>query len=109
MAEPARISSYERAGLSFEVIDDGPLDGPPVVLLHGFPQRATAWAKVASLLGEAGFRTYAPDQRGYAPGARPHGRRAYKIDELVEDVVTLISRIGTPVHLVGHDWGATVA
>src|SRR5215204_2493229 len=109
MAEPARITAYERDGLTFDVIDDGPLDGPPVVLLHGFPQRATSWAKVAPILGEAGFRTYAPDQRGYAPRARPGGRRAYKIAELVDDVVALIDRIGTPVHLVGHDWGATVA
>jgi len=109
MAEPARISSYERAGLSFEVIDDGPLDGPPVVLLHGFPQRSTAWAQVTPLLGEAGFRTYAPDQRGYTPGARPSGRRAYKLNELVDDVVALIDGIDAPVHLVGHDWGATVA
>src|SRR4051794_22591935 len=101
MAEPERITSYERAGLAFDVSDNGPLDGPSVVLLHGFPQRATSWAKVAPLLGEAGFRTYAPDQRGYAPGARPRGRRAYKITELVDDVVALIDRIGRPVHLVG--------
>lgn len=109
MAEPARITSYERAGLAFDVIDEGPLDGPPVVLLHGFPQRATSWAKVTPLLGEAGFRTYAPDQRGYSPGARPRGRRAYKATELVDDVVALIDRIDAPVHLVGHDWGAAVA
>jgi pimeloyl-ACP methyl ester carboxylesterase len=109
MAEPARITSYERVGLAFDVIDDGPLDGPAVVLLHGFPQRATSWAKVMPLLGEAGFRTYAPDQRGYSPGARPRGRRAYKAAELVDDVVALIDRIDAPVHLVGHDWGAAVA
>lgn len=109
MAEAARITSYERAGLTFDVIDDGPLDGPPVVLLHGFPQRATSWAKVTPLLGEAGFRTYAPDQRGYSPGARPRGRSAYKATELVDDVVALIDRIDAPVHLVGHDWGAAVA
>jgi pimeloyl-ACP methyl ester carboxylesterase len=109
VAGQARIASYDRVGLIFDVIDDGPLDGPPVVLLHGFPQRATSWAKVTPLLGKAGFRTFAPDQRGYSPGARPGGRRAYKITELVDDVVALISRIETPVHLVGHDWGATVA
>lgn len=109
MTEPARISSYERAGLSFDVIDDGPLDGPPVVLLHGFPQRATSWAKVTPLLGEAGYRTYAPDQRGYSPGARPRGRRPYKATELVDDAIALIDRIDAPVHLVGHDWGAAVA
>lgn len=104
-----RITSYERGGLAFDVIDEGPLDGTPVVLLHGFPQRAASWAKVTPLLGEAGFRTYAPDQRGYSPGARPRSRRAYKTTELVDDVVALIDRIGTPVHLVGHDWGATIA
>jgi len=109
MAEPARIPSYERVGLTFDVVDEGPLDGPPVVLLHGFPQRATSWAKVTPFLVEAGFRTYAPDQRGYSPGARPRGRRAYRGTELVDDVVALIDRIGAPVHLVGHDWGAAVA
>jgi len=109
MAESERIASYGRAGLTFDVIDDGPLDGKPVVLLHGFPQRATSWAKVTPLLAEAGFRTYAPDQRGYSPGARPRGRRAYRASELVDDVVALIDRIDAPVHLVGHDWGAVIA
>jgi pimeloyl-ACP methyl ester carboxylesterase len=109
LAEVARITSYERVGLAFDVIDEGPLDGTPVVLLHGFPQRATSWAKVTTLLGDAGFRTYAPNQRGYSPRARPRSRRAYRTTELVDDVVGLIDRIGTPVHLVGHDWGATVA
>lgn len=109
MSELARVTSYERVGLTFDVIDEGPLDGPPVVLLHGFPQRAASWAKVTPLLGEAGFRTYAPDQRGYSPRARPRSRRAYQTTELVDDVVALIDRIGTPVHLVGHDWGATIA
>ena len=109
MAELARVTSYERVGLAFDVIDEGPLDGPPVVLLHGFPQRATSWTKVTPLLAEAGFRTYAPNQRGYSPLARPRSRRAYKTTELVDDVVALIDRIDTPVHLVGHDWGATIA
>jgi pimeloyl-ACP methyl ester carboxylesterase len=109
MAELARITSFERVGLAFDVIDEGPLDGPPVVLLHGFPQRATSWTKVTPLLGEAGFRTYAPSQRGYSPGARPRSRREYKTTELVDDVVGLIDRIDAPVHLVGHDWGATIA
>jgi pimeloyl-ACP methyl ester carboxylesterase len=64
---------------------------------------------VTPLVGEAGFRAYAPDQRGYSPGARPRGRRAYKATELVDDIVALIDRIDAPVHLVGHDWGAAVA
>lgn len=104
-----RLSTIERTGLTFEVIDAGPLDGPPVVLLHGFPQRASSWAPTTALLNDAGFRTYALDQRGYTPGARPRGRRAHRMTELVDDVIALIDRIGQPVTLVGHDWGAAVA
>lgn len=106
---PGRLTSIERDGLTFGVVDDGPLDGHPVVLLHGFPQGPSSWAPTVAALHERGFRTYALDQRGYAPGARPRGRRAYRVAELVADVVVLIDRIGGPVTLVGHDWGAAVA
>lgn len=106
----ARVTSYERNGLTFQVTDAGPLDGPVVVLLHGFPQRATSWRAVAERLNEAGFRTIAPDQRGYSPEARPRRRRDYLLAELVADVAALIDVLGDePVHLVGHDWGANVA
>ncbi|HTW14359.1 MAG TPA: alpha/beta fold hydrolase [Nocardioides sp.] len=103
-----RIDAFERDGLTFDVTDAGPEDGAPVVLLHGFPERATCWREVAPLLHARGMRTYAPDQRGYSPGARPGGRSSYTVPELVADVVALIERIGRPVHLVGHDWGANV-
>ena len=104
-----RITTYARGGLTFEVSDEGPLDGDVVVLLHGFPQLGSSWDQVVPLLHAQGFRTLAPDQRGYSPGARPRGRRSYRISELVEDVVALAGATGAPVHLVGHDWGAAVA
>jgi pimeloyl-ACP methyl ester carboxylesterase len=104
-----RIEQLERDGLTFDVTDRGPVDGDVVVLLHGFPQRASSWDPVASRLHEHGLRTLAPDQRGYSPGARPTRRRDYRIDELVADVCALIDSVGREVHLVGHDWGAAVA
>lgn len=104
-----RITSYSRAGLTFEVRDEGPLDGDVVVLLHGFPQLNSSWDRVAPLLHAQGLRTLAPNQRGYSPGARPRGRRAYRSSELVEDVLALTDLAGGPVHLVGHDWGAAAA
>ena len=104
-----RLTEFRNGDLVFDVIDSGPIDGTPVVLLHGFPQRATMWSAVTPLLGERGARTYALDQRGYSPRARPRGRRAYRVSELVSDVHTLIAAIGEPVHLVGHDWGAAGA
>jgi pimeloyl-ACP methyl ester carboxylesterase len=106
---PARIASYQRDGLTFDVLDEGPLDGPVVVLLHGFPQLNTSWGKVAPVLHEQGYRTVAPNQRGDSPGARPSGRRPYATSELMADVGALVDEVGGPVHLVGHDWGAAVA
>jgi pimeloyl-ACP methyl ester carboxylesterase len=109
MTDMARVTGFERAGLTFDVRDDGPLDGEPIVLLHGFPERATTWRFVAPVLNAAGYRTLAMDQRGYSPGARPKRRRDYKMQELVADVVELIDRVGGEAHLVGHDWGAAAA
>lgn len=106
---PDRIESFSRAGLTFDVRDEGPRDGEPVVLLHGFPQDARSWDGVAPLLHARGYRTIAPDQRGCSPGARPRRRRDYRQSELVADTAALIDRIGRPVHVIGHDWGAVVA
>lgn len=109
-----RIDTFSRGDLTFSVRDSGPEDGVPVVLLHGFPQNSSSWDQVAALLNRAGYRTFAPDQRGYSPHATPGGRYSYRIAELVDDVVELIGSIQAaaglgPVHLVGHDWGAGVA
>ena len=101
-----RLLRYRHDDLTFDVRDEGPLEGDAVVLLHGFPERNTCWREVTPLLHERGLRTYAPDQRGYSPGARPPRRRDYTMDKLEADVVALLETIGRPVHLVGHDWGA---
>ena len=104
------LVSYERDGLRFDVSERGPADGPVVLLLHGFPQTAASWEPVATRLAAAGFRTLAPDQRGYLASARPQGRRAYVVTELVADILALADATGTrTVHVVGHDWGAVVA
>ncbi|GAB6897998.1 alpha/beta fold hydrolase [Kineosporia succinea] len=101
---------YTRTGLSFDVRDSGPDNGIPVILLHGFPQTSTCWAKVEPLLHSHGIRTIAPDQRGYSPGARPLQRKRYATAELMDDVVALLESVGhRTAHLVGHDWGGALA
>ncbi len=110
MGTPDRIYRFHRDGLEFDVTDEGPLDAEVVVLLHGFPTDRTCWSRVTALLNGAGLRTLAPDQRGYSPSARPAGRAAYRLEELVADVVALIDASGRErVHLVGHDWGGAIA
>jgi pimeloyl-ACP methyl ester carboxylesterase len=107
-----RMRTVARDGWDFDVHEAGPGDGAPVLLLHGFPQRADCWAGVTPALVERGFQTIAPDQRGYSPGARPTDRAAYRLSELVADAIAVVDAVagpGTRVHLVGHDWGAVVA
>ena len=107
---PVGVDTFTRSGLTFDVRDAGPGDGTPVVLLHGFPQHAGSWDRVAPTLHAAGLRTLAPDQRGYSPAARPTGRRSYVVRELVDDVLALLDAAGLErAHVVGHDWGAMVA
>ena len=96
--------------MTFDVRDGGPADGEAVVLLHGFPQTSASWDDVATRLNDAGYRTLAPDQRGYSPGARPKGRRAYRQSALVGDVIGLLDAAGAErAHVVGHDHGGGVA
>src|SRR5712692_2639846 len=89
----------------------GPPDGPLVLLLHGYPQTRHTWRHQVPLLGTAGYRAVAPDQRGYSPGVRPDpakGLAPYGIDRLVQDVLDIADaadKPGQPFHLVGHDWG----
>ncbi len=104
------MDSYRHDDLKFDVIDRGPADGPPVVLLHGFPQFNTSWEPVMDRLVAQGYRCLVPNQRGYSPGARPPRRRDYRPSILAGDVLALIDEIGGgPVHVVGHDLGAMVA
>lgn len=96
--------------LTFDVAVWGPRSGTPIVLLHGFPETAASWRGVAERLADAGMRVYAPNQRGYSPGARPTGVDAYRAELLGADIIGLFGALGIPkAHLVGHDWGAVVA
>ncbi len=104
------METYGHDGLTFDVRDEGPADGDVIVLLHGYPEDSSTWDLVAPRLHAAGFRTLAPDQRGYSPGARPAGVAAYALPQLVADVVALLDAAGVGrAHVVGHDWGGGVA
>jgi pimeloyl-ACP methyl ester carboxylesterase len=97
-------------GIRLHVVDAGPEDGPPVILLHGFPEFWYGWRKQIDPLAEAGFRVLAPDQRGYNLSDRPSGLSAYHMGELVADLCGLLDALGLErASVVGHDWGAMVA
>jgi pimeloyl-ACP methyl ester carboxylesterase len=100
----------EARGFTFDVTEGGPDGGDPVLLLHGFPQDRREFEPMTPKLNAAGLRTYAYDQRGYSPGARPDGVAAYKLSEATADAVAVLDALGLEsAHVVGHDWGAQVA
>lgn len=88
----------------------GPEEGPPLVLLHGFPEAWFGWEHQIDALVDAGIRVIMPDQRGYNLSERPGRVADYAVDRLAADIVGLVRALGhADWHLAGHDWGAAVA
>ena len=99
-------------GLTFDALSDGPEDGPLLLLLHGTARSSWEWHNQQPKLAEAGFRTVALDMRGYSPGARPEGKKAYDIREYVKDTLAIADELGwadRPFHLMAISIGATIA
>jgi pimeloyl-ACP methyl ester carboxylesterase len=113
----APLTAFENDGLRFRVQDWGPAEGGTgpgggrsVIALHGFPQTALSWERVAARLTSAGVRVLAPEQRGYSPDARPSEVSAYTMDKLAGDVLALADTAGwNRFDVLGHDWGGAVA
>jgi pimeloyl-ACP methyl ester carboxylesterase len=93
-------------GLSFPVVDHG--SGPPVLLLHGFPDNRHMWRYQVGPLADAGYRVIAPDLRGFGDAPRPQDPKEYSRAHLMGDVLGILDALGVkgPVQLVAHDHGA---
>ena len=95
----------ETNGIRMAVYEQG--DGPPVILLHGFPELAFSWRHQLPALEAAGFRAIAPDLRGYGRTDVPPDVLDYRIEELIADVHGLLDGLELEsATFVGHDWGA---
>jgi pimeloyl-ACP methyl ester carboxylesterase len=102
-----------RAGvLETAYLESGPDDGPPVVLLHGFPDDVHAYREVAPALAARGFRVLVPWLRGYGPtrfldAATP---RSGEQAALGSDLRDFLDALGLgPTLLAGYDWGGRAA
>ena len=83
--------------------------GPPVLLLHGFPQTHMMWHVVAPILA-AHYTVIAPDLRGYGASSKPQGTENYSFRAMAADPLALMQHLGFDhFHLVGHDRGARTA
>ncbi len=101
---------FQNANVRLHAVAAGPIDGPVVVLLHGFPEFWYGWRRQIEPLAAAGFRVIVPDQRGYNLSGKPSGVSSYALTELVSDVIAIADQLGQKkIFLAGHDWGAAVA
>ncbi|MGP1395496.1 MAG: alpha/beta fold hydrolase [Inquilinaceae bacterium] len=86
-------------------------EGPPLLLLHGYPQTHVAWHRVAPALARR-FTVILPDLRGYGQSRGPApdaANRAYSKRAMAWDMVTLMADLGhTRFRLAGHDRGGRV-
>lgn len=94
-------------GLGLHVVVEG--EGPPVLLLHGFPDSSALWRHQIPALVDAGYRVIAPDLRGFGASARPERVEQYRMRTLVGDVLAVLDAEGVErAAVAGHDWGSSL-
>lgn len=91
-------------------IEAGPVQGPLMIFLHGWPELGLIWRCQIVHFAARGWRCVAPDMRGYGGSSRPDSTASYAVRELVADMVELHDALGgAPAIWIGHDWGSAVA
>src|SRR5882757_8497057 len=100
--------------LTFDILAAGAPNAPLVLLLHGFAESMHCWRAQVAALAAAGYCAVAPSQRGYSPRARPDPTSTanYHIDRMMDDAMAIVAACGygdRRFHLVGHDWGGSIA
>ncbi len=95
-------------GIRINVTTDGPSDGPPVLLIHGFPETSYEWRHQVPALVDAGYRVIVPDTRGYGDSDKPLG--PVSRHTLAADMAGVLDHFDVDeCALIGHDWGGIIA
>ncbi|MCR9123805.1 MAG: alpha/beta hydrolase [Phyllobacteriaceae bacterium] len=106
------MARFTHDGLDIAFFDEGPRDGIPVLLVHGFASNKSVnwigpgWVKT---LTGAGYRAVALDNRGHGDSDKPHEPKAYTPQKMAADAVALLDHleIGT-AHWFGYSMGARI-
>ena len=108
----AAIKQVKAGVLDIGYAEDGPADGPPVLLLHGWPYDIHSYVDVAPILARAGYRVLVPHLRGYgttrflSPDTPRNGQQA----ALATDIIAFMDALKIDKAVIGgYDWGARTA
>src|SRR6267154_722165 len=108
----AALKQIDAGVLNVGYAEAGPADGPPVILLHGWPYDIYAFVDVAPILASSGFRVIVPYLRGYGTTRflSPETLRNGQPGALATDIVDLLDALKIDKAVVaGFDWGARTA
>ena len=90
-------------------LEAGPVDGPLIIFVHGWPQIGLMWRAQIEAFASEGWHCIAPDMRGYGGSSAPTAPEGYALSEIVQDMVELHDHLGArPAIWVGHDLGSPV-
>jgi pimeloyl-ACP methyl ester carboxylesterase len=95
------------SGVRLRYVEQGPANGPAVLMLHGYGDSSFSYSAVLPLM-PSNLRVIVPDQRGHGDSARPEGR--YAMDDFASDAFQLLDALGVKdAIVVGHSMGSLVA
>ncbi len=108
---PRTEFSYQGiGGVQLRGCEWGPMDGIPVVCLHGILDQSLIWDLVAQPLAAAGLRVIAPDLRGHGLSQSMHAPGSYQLIDFISDIACLLDdRINQSAVLIGHSFGSILA
>ena len=103
------IDGGDLGSMRIHYVDEGPKDGPVVLMLHGEPTWSYLYRTMIPPIAEAGFRAVAPDFIGFGKSDKPVDRNAYSYQSHVDWMKDWLSQMGlSDITFFGQDWGGLI-
>lgn len=100
------VDDFEGGELRMHYLDEGPQDGPIVLLMHGEPSWCYLYRKMIPIITAAGYRAIAPDLIGFGRSDKPVDRTDYTYARHMGWMQSFLDQLDLKdIHLVCQDWG----
>ncbi|WP_066319250.1 alpha/beta fold hydrolase [Bacillus sp. FJAT-29814] len=97
-------------GVTYAYTECGPVDGTPILFLHGATDSRVSWSQVAPLMAEKGYHCFVPEYRGHGLSDKPEtDENGYTVELHTQDVIAFMDGVGLQnAHVVGHSLGSLI-